>query len=1056
MTAHSVAPCATVGTTGLITAVDPSFAELIGASSDDLIGRRLDSLASGPDDTEGVRACLEAVGDLGTAGQIRVRLLTAGGDEIVVMLVATRCADHSMTVVVTDETARVEAERALASAERRWLSLLRNSTDVLFTAGPDGSLTSVTSALTERLGWEDDEVVGHLGLAFVHPADQARTLRAWQTVCAGKSAHEQLEVRLLQSDQTVIWVRAAFRDLRDDPDVRSVVGNLTEITEHKEEQARRRADQARFRARFDQSRLPQVIHRRDGTYDAVNDAFCALLGLSREELIGRPPSTVAHPEDPGDVYGILERLGRGELEWHQSDGVLRDAAGRPVPIRADMTLLRDEHGRPDGCAATFEDLRPLRDSERTRAELQSTFDLVASRSRDFVSLHDADSALVYASPAGFAMFGVHYSALREDQIQLVHPDDLPEVRKHWLKTLSQAGSHTWRYRARHADGHWFWVEHTSTNLLDSEAAVVVTNVRDVTREVEATDALRVSEARYRAIAETAEEGILVIGPEGTVTYANQRLAQMMGLPLQRVNELPVWSVFDATTAGEVEAKVKRRQSRGAEKYELPYRHPDGSMRALWIAASPMPDVDGVPQGSLAMISDITEQRRSERELRHAAEHDELTGLLNRAMLMEHLSEPTASRMAVLFIDLDHFKDVNDGRGHTTGDGILIQVAHRLRSAVRIVDVVSRFGGDEFVIVLHDVDEGTARAVAQSLLDVLSGPYRIGHHTIRIGATIGIAMSPADSAEDLLRFADTAMYAAKASGRGRVRLFDAALAQQAEERYNLGAELLSALEDDSLEMHYQPVVDLATGEVGGVEALARWHHPTRGTISPARFVALAELNASAVDLDRWVIRRTMRDVAELKADWTMPEPTILAINLSGQSLAEGLDTLIVDAAKQWGLAPATITLEITESAIMADKDVAIGVLQRLRDHGFGIAIDDFGTGYSSMAYLRDLPITVLKIDRGFVEGIPEDAHSLAIVTSLIELARSLDLIVVAEGVETPAHLQALRSRGCHFAQGWLWSTAMSPDELRLRDVFNIRVDVDVDPDVEDIAEPQLVR
>lgn len=1041
MTAPSDAPCATVTLSGTLLTVDRSLAELLHGNHHQLVGRRFDTLAASVADAATIAACLRTVAVGASAGQIRVVLTTEDQRDINVHLVVTPRPDESLTIVVIDETARIDAEHDLARLQRRWLSLLRNSTDILFTADSAGTLTSVTSALPERLGWAVEDVVGRTGLGFVHPDDQPQAHQAWLEVFSRQQLQVRLDVRLIHVDHSVTWARLVLTDLRDDPDVLSVVGNLTDITEQKTQEARRLHEESRFRARFDRSRLPQAMQSVDGTYDAVNDAFCALVGRAREELIGQRAAAITHPDDPGAAEAAITELRRGDVEWVQVDRLLINAEGQPVPVRIDATLLRDAHGHPSGCAASLQDLRPLRDSELARADLQNTFDVVAARSRDFITLYDTQGKNVYASPAGLEMFGANYAGSVAELRALMHPDDLEESTQQWAGVLASREARTWRYRVESAHGDWIWVEQTSTNLLDTRAAVVVSTVRDVTAEVAAAEALRVSEALYRAIAETAEEGILVIAPGGIVTYANARLASMMGLELDQVRGKPVWSVLRGSAADTVAHRVRTRRVRGSERYEVPYHHPDGSWRALWVAATPMPDVEGRPEGSLAMISDITEQRRTERELRHAAQHDELTGLPNRAMLMDHpilLDQPGT---AVLFIDLDHFKDVNDGRGHSAGDDVLIEVSNRLRSALGPAELVARFGGDEFVVVLHDVDEESALATARLLLDVLSTTYGIEHHSLRIGASIGIAMTPAASADDLMRFADTAMYAAKASGRGRVRLFDRALAEQAEERYIIGAELLAALADDSLEMKYQPVIDIITGEVAGVEALARWDHPTRGTISPTRFVALAELSANSADLDRWVVRRAMRDISELKADWTMPEAMFVGINLSGQSLTDGLDDYIIQCAKEAQLDPSVVTLEITESAIMADKDVAIGVLQRLRDRGFGIAIDDFGTGYSSMAYLRDLPITVLKIDRGFVRGIPDDAHSLAIVTSLIELARSLDLTVVAEGVEKPEHLAALRTRGCALAQGWLWSAAKSPAELRQSGICDQRFDTD---------------
>ena len=1035
MPAPSTVPCVTVSASGCVVAEAEQLATLLGETA--IAGRRLASFGDTPDDATGIDACLQQVVAQRVPATVHVRLRSHGAHGLSARLVVTPGPGDDLTVVVIDKTARAEAHDEVARSERRWLSLLRNSTDVIFTTAEDGSLTTVTTALPERLGWLTDDVIGRPGLQFVHPDDREVARRAWRDVRDGHARQVNLELRLLHVDRTTTWARVLITDLRDDPDVGSVIGNVTDITDRRTEETHRRHLESRFRAQFDQSHVPQVLQGQDGTYQAVNDALCALLGRSRDELVGARSTSFTHADDPGEAEDVMSALRNGKTESAQVDRLFTDADARPVPVRVDATLLRDVDGNPSGCVASYLDLRPLRDSEQARTDLQELFDAVATRSRDFITLHDTEGRTLYGSPAGFAMFGERYSKSSADLAELVHPDDAAGAQAQWEAVQSQPESRTFQYRARSITGRWIWIEQTSTNLLDTRIAAIVSIVRDVTAIVEAAAALRISEARYRAIAETAEEGILVAAPDGVVTYANARIASMLGLAADELLDAQVWSALTGLATTDFAARVRDRQQRESQRYEVPYRHPDGSLRTLWIAASPMPDVEGRPQGSLAMVTDITELRRNERDLRHAAEHDELTGLLNRSMLMEHLDHPDTPGVAVLFIDLDHFKDVNDGRGHTTGDDLLIAVATRLRSAVGDDDVVARFGGDEFVVVLHDVDQQSATTTARRLLDTLSATYLIGHHSLRIGATIGIALSPAASGEDLLRFADTAMYAAKASGRGGVRLFDQALAELAEERYSIGAELLTALANDGLDMSYQPVVDVSTGEVSGVEALARWHHPTRGTIPPSRFVALAELTASAADLDRWVIRRAMRDIAELKADWSMPEAATLAINLSGQSLVHGLDSYIVDSAREAGLEPAGVTLELTESAIMADKDVAISVLQRLRDRGFGIAIDDFGTGYSSMVYLRDLPITVLKIDRGFVRGIPDDAHSLAIVTSLIELARSLDLTVVAEGVETPAHLEALRARGCTLAQGWLWSPALTPAELRESGMFDRR-------------------
>lgn len=1039
----SLATTVTVDRAGAIVRADDGLAGLLALDPDQLVGRPLTSFGASPTDVDGVRDCLNAAAEGGT-GYAQLALLALDDDVLHVQLVATRVVDETVVAVI-DETDRVHEERDLASSQRRWQSLVRNAADIVFTVDDPGAVTSVTSALPARLGWQTDQVVGRTALSFVHPDDQAEARSAWLSVSRGHTRQRTLEVRLVHADQTVSWSRLVLSDLRDDADVRAVVGNATDITEQKAAELRQQQEEARFRARFDQSSVPQTMHAVDETFVAANAAFCELVGRRQDELIGRPMQWIMHPDDVPPPLSTAE-LGRQQgVEASRADRVLRGVDGRPIPIRADITLLRDDDGAPTGCAVVVNDLRPLRDSERNREQLQRFFDIVADRLSDFVILHDAEGRPSYASPPGLRMFGQHYNRPIDQQVELIHPDDRHDAVARWAEAQSSREPVTWRFRAYDVDDEWRWIEQRSINLLDTDLDGILSIIRDVTSEVAAQRALTTSEARYRAIAETAEEGIVVISPEGIITYGNASLAAMLGHEPSAYLGRPVWSVLDGDARDFVADRVDSRRRRGAERYELAYNHPDGTQRTLWVAASPMPDIDGEPQGSVAMISDITEQLRAVDDLRFAAQHDPLTDLPNRATLMSHLDSLDLTRhdrTALLFLDLDHFKDVNDGRGHTSGDQVLIDVANRLRANVLPGDLVARFGGDEFVVVMHDVDEAAATDAAGTLLRAVSGGYGIGLHTVRVGATIGVAMSPVASSEDLLRFADSAMYAAKASGRNRVRMFDRDLAAQTEERHVVSAELLTAIEQDELDLYYQPVIDISTGEVVGVEALARWHHPTYGEIKPDRFVALAEINASSPDIDRWVIKRALRDVSELKADLTMPDDAYVAINLSGQSLSdESLATYIVEAVEAAGLHPSDVMLEITESAIMTDKNLATTVLQRLRKRGFDIALDDFGTGYSSMAYLRDLPISVLKIDRGFIQGIPHDKHSLAIVRSLIELARSLNITVVAEGIETQAHLDALRVRGCGLGQGWLWSPAVSVETLRSSRILTDRFRAD---------------
>jgi diguanylate cyclase (GGDEF)-like protein len=399
---------------------------------------------------------------------------------------------------------------------------------------------------------------------------------------------------------------------------------------------------------------------------------------------------------------------------------------------------------------------------------------------------------------------------------------------------------------------------------------------------------------------------------------------------------------------------------------------------------------------------------------------------------------------VLFVDLDRFKIVNDARGHAVGDALLRAVAARLVGVARHGDTVARFGGDEFLVVSPGADERRAGEVAQSLLSALDDPFRVAGGEAALSASIGVALRRAGegtSATALLRQADTAMYAAKLAGRGSVRVFDEALAREAEERFELSGDLRRALVLGNLELHYQPVVDLLSGEVIGAEALARWPHPRLGMVPPNRFVAIAEETGLAARLDQWALHRAVRDAGDMRRHGVLADKTYVAVNVSAPTLSSPTLEGWIDRQLEAGdVAPENLLVEVTESAIMSDASSAVALLHRLRSRGVGIAVDDFGTGHSSLAYLRDLPISVLKIDRTFVARLSTDPSSRAIAGTIIELARAVGVSVVAEGVETLPDAELLRGLGCDAAQGWLWSPAVPPAEAHGSGALSTRYDV----------------
>jgi diguanylate cyclase (GGDEF)-like protein/PAS domain S-box-containing protein len=465
--------------------------------------------------------------------------------------------------------------------------------------------------------------------------------------------------------------------------------------------------------------------------------------------------------------------------------------------------------------------------------------------------------------------------------------------------------------------------------------------------------------------------------------------------------------------------------------ECRIRHRDGHWLTVELTLSQVQS-HGAGRALLATLHDVTKWKALEEQLTLQAYHDPLTGLPNRAMFVERLEQAIGRRRyhargaAVVYLDLDDFKIVNDSLGHVEGDNLLRQVAARLGEAVRPGDTAARLGGDEFALLLDDVDEDGAVAVGSRALAALNQPFELTEHAVRIGATVGIALSASTSpdAVDMLRAADIAMYSAKASGKGRVRVFEPSMRHEVAQRLRLGVDIRGAVERGEFVLHYQPIVDLAGGEVVGLEALLRWVHPELGLVPPAEFIPLAESTGVIIALGEFVLREACRQARAWQRARPGLPPLAMSVNLSGVQLQHpGLVAAVSLALEDAELAPGLLTLEVTESVLAHETDDMVRRLRQLKGLGLRIAIDDFGTGLSSLAYLRRFPVDTIKIDRSFVDGIASDPTELALVRAMVRLAHSLKMQAVAEGVEFEAQAKRLTRLGCDLAQGYHFARPM---------------------------------
>jgi len=546
---------------------------------------------------------------------------------------------------------------------------------------------------------------------------------------------------------------------------------------------------------------------------------------------------------------------------------------------------------------------------------------------------------------------------------------------------------------------------------------------------------RKSEAKLRTLIASMNEGLTHVDNNEVIEFANARLCEMTGYRREEmVGRTTFDLLFDEEGRQIVTRENEQRKKGISNQYEARIKKKSGEMMWVLISGAPVTNEAGEVTGTLGMFMDISERKRAEEQLLHDAFHDGLTGLANRALFMDHLrmtiercKSRNSNHYAVLFLDYDRFKVVNDSLGHAEGDELLKQIARRLELWTRTGDLVARLGGDEFVILLTEMLEpDDAMQVAERIQEDLKEPFDLNGRELFISASIGIALSidGARTADEMLRDADIAMYRAKSTGRARHQVFTEAMRIQATTRLQLETELRHALEHNEFEIYYQPILNLETQAIKGFEALVRWKHPERGFISPEEFIPTAEESGLILPLGRWILRESCRQLRTWQESMPRAESLVISVNLSAkQFLQSDLAEQVLEALESSGLPSRCLKLEITESYLIENSERAVTVMNRLRDIGVELSLDDFGTGYSSLSYLHRLPVNSLKIDRSFVSQMAESEEHSEIVRTIVRLAQNLKMEVIAEGIETAEQLDQLNELNCGFGQGYLFARPM---------------------------------
>jgi diguanylate cyclase (GGDEF)-like protein/PAS domain S-box-containing protein len=792
-----------------------------------------------------------------------------------------------------------------------------------------------------------------------------------------------------------------------------------------------------FQSLFDAS--PQAMWAYDlDTLEflAVNDAALRLHGYSRDAFLALTIRDIHHPDDQADFQCSLPR-----------PGATVKAARACCHVRSDGEILHVESmrhlmrmGSRRVCLSILVDVTGRARSEAAFQASEDKFNSILQSLDDIVwSLSPDGAAFFYLNPAVERIFGrpaQDFLANPALWLAMVHPDDR-DIAAQFIPELLQNGEASRNYRIVRTDGGLRWLNIRGKAITGHQGQVTRLDAiaSDITEKVAAEKALRRNEALLTGVIDTLPFQIFIKDEHSRFVLANEQAARFAGLGKEALKGKCVHDIFPAAVANAMErADAAVRATGQPQQAEERVERPGGTHYMM--AGRTLLHLGEEAPLILDYAMDITERRKAEALADFLANYDRLTGLPNRNLLVDRLQQAIAhanrnGRMvAVMVLDLDRFKLINDSFGHDQGDEALKQVASRLRNAVREHDTVARTGGDEFVVVLDDLLHVEDMVVmAKNLLRVITQPMTVAGHELVISTSLGISVYPRDGAsgQELLKHADLAMYQAKGLGGNYFRYYGKDMNAQAYYRLLMENDLRRALKKEELTLHYQPRVELASGRIIGVEALARWHHPARGLISPSEFIPLAEEVGLISQLGKWVLYTACQQIRQWQQAG-LPH-LVMSVNLSVHQLrSAAIVRTVRNILRETEVDPAQLELEITETGLMQDVELALKNLHKIRELGVRLSIDDFGTGYSSLSYLKKLPISTLKVDQSFIRGVPADAGDAMIVRATVAMAHSMNLKVVAEGVWSADQVQFLATLDCDELQGFYFSHPLPAEQM----------------------------
>ncbi|MCE0905287.1 EAL domain-containing protein [Pseudomonas alloputida] len=927
---------------------------------------------------------------------------------------------------------RIALEQELRSSEYHYRGLVESLSAIAWEADAnDFTYSYVSPHAEDLLGYPlSDWLRPGFWRSILHPEDAL-----WaQAYCDSETAagrDHSLDYRVIRADGQPLWIRniVSMIEHGHQPVMR---GLMIDISETKRTEDALRLSEQKFASVFQQCPDILLIARHsDGCLLEVNEAFEEQIGLPPDQVIGRTATDLDLWGVEGSGPLLLQRLHQGgirnlEMSFRRSNGQLFTG------------LTSAETFELDGTPALVVAVRDISQLKETQQQLQTSEEKNAKAfhaSPDGLLLSRQSDGLLLEVNEGFCrLTGYDLNpTIDQTSLDLGIWVDLNE-RKRLVDQLNRDGFvRDFTCHIRRSDGQIRLCELSARPLPITGVDCMLTIARDITERHLMQEKLQLAATVF----ENTAEGVLITDIDQRISAVNRAFSEITGYSeIEALGQTPRLLASGQHDSAFYLAMWHQLTAEGHWQGEIYNKRKNGELYPSWLTISAVRNSDREITHFVAVFADISSIKHAQAKLDYQAHHDPLTGLPNRTLFENRLqgvltcAQVSNRQGAVLFLDLDRFKHINDSLGHPVGDLLLKGIAQRLKEQVRDVDTVARLGGDEFIILLPGLHKPSdASTIANKLLACFNAPFQAGEHEFFTSASIGISLYPQDGTDvsTLIRNADAAMYRSKAKGRNRVEAYTRDLTAQASERIALEHELRRAVERNEMSLCFQPKLSLKTQSLVGAEALIRWSHPTFGEVPPEHFIHLAEENGTILQLGDWVLEQACRQMQAWKQHYEPFGP--LSINLAGAQLRHPhLARRIEQLLKHYQLRAGDLQLEITENFIMSQAEEALAVLYQLKKLGVQLAIDDFGTGYSSLSYLKRLPLDILKIDKSFIRGLPDDPHDAAIARAIIALGRSMQLTIIAEGVENQAQQRFLAAEGCEQIQGYIVSLPLPPEEF----------------------------